>query len=189
VGGIGAIPPRHDPPSLPSAWSIRYWQAWLYVLLFGGNVAAITWWLQRHDPELLQRRLAAGPKAEKDPRQKRIQKIASLAFIAIFVVSGLDHRFRWSTVSTGVVLLGDLLVVLGLWIVFLTFRENSYTSAVIETNARQPVVSTGPLRRRAPPDVWRCTRHAAGYTIGARLLVGADSFPYPAADHHLEVIG
>jgi protein-S-isoprenylcysteine O-methyltransferase Ste14 len=126
------------------AWSIHFWQAWLYIVLFGVSVSAITWWLQRHDPELLRRRLAAGPKAEKDPRQKRIQKIASLAFIAIFVVSGLDQRFRWSTVPTGVALLGDLLVVLGLWIVFLTFRENSYTSAVIETSAGQPVVSTGP---------------------------------------------
>lgn len=126
------------------AWSIHYWQAWIYIVLFGLCVTAITWWLQRHDPELLRRRLAVGPRAEKDPRQKLIQTIASLAFIAMFVVPGFDHRRRWSTIPTGVVLLGDLLVVLGLWIVFLTFRENSYTSAVIETSAGQPVVSTGP---------------------------------------------
>jgi protein-S-isoprenylcysteine O-methyltransferase Ste14 len=126
------------------AWSIHFWQAWLYIMLFGISVSAITGWLQRHDPELLRRRLAAGPKAEKDPRQKQIQKIASLAFISLFIVSGLDHRFYWSAVPAGLVVLGDLLVVLGLWIVFLIFRENSYTSAVIETTAGQPVVSTGP---------------------------------------------
>jgi protein-S-isoprenylcysteine O-methyltransferase Ste14 len=126
------------------AWSIHFWQAWLYIVLFGVSVSAITWWLQRHDPELLRHRLAAGPEAESDPRQKLIQTIAGLAFIAMFVVSGLDHRFRWSTVPTGVVLLGDLLVALGLWIVFLTFRANTYASASIETRAGQSVVSTGP---------------------------------------------
>ena len=126
------------------AWSMHYWQAWLYLVLFGVSVFSITWWLQRNDPELLRRRLAAGPKAEKDPRQKLIQTIASLAFIAMFIVPGFDHRRRWSTVPTGVVLLGDLLVVLGLWIVFLTFQANTYASAAIETRAGQSVVSTGP---------------------------------------------
>jgi protein-S-isoprenylcysteine O-methyltransferase Ste14 len=126
------------------AWSSHFWQAWLYIVVFAISVTAITWWLQRHDPELLRRRLAAGPKAEKDPRQKQIQKIASLAFISMFIVSGLDHRFHWSAVPAGLVLLGDLLVVLGLWIVFLTFRANTYASASIETRAGQTVVSTGP---------------------------------------------
>jgi protein-S-isoprenylcysteine O-methyltransferase Ste14 len=126
------------------AGSLGYWQGWLYIALFGVSVSAITWWLQRNDPELLRRRLVAGPSAEKDPRQKLIQAIASVAFIGIFIVAGLDHRFRWSTVPTGLVLLGDFLVVLGLWLVFLTFRENSFTSAAIEISAGQAVVSTGP---------------------------------------------
>jgi protein-S-isoprenylcysteine O-methyltransferase Ste14 len=126
------------------AWSLRWWQGWLYLALFSVSVFAITWYLQQHDPELLRRRLTAGPRAEKDPRQKLIQRIASLAFIGMFVVAGIDHRLRWSTVPTGVVLLGDLLVVLGLWIVFLTFRANTYASASIETRAGQSVVSTGP---------------------------------------------
>lgn len=39
---------------------------------------------------------------------------------------------------------GDVLVALGLFVVFLVFRENSYTSATIEVKSEQRVVSTGP---------------------------------------------
>jgi protein-S-isoprenylcysteine O-methyltransferase Ste14 len=59
-------------------------------------------------------------------------------------VAGLDHRLGWSNVSVSLVLAGDVLVLLGLGIVFLVFRENSYTSATIETTDNQPVISTGP---------------------------------------------
>jgi len=126
------------------AWSLRYWQAWVFLALFAGSAAATTWYLQRHDIELLRRRLAAGPHAEKERRQQVIQLLASEAFIGMFVVPGFDHRFGWSTVPLPLVVIGDLLVILGFWIVFLTFRENSYTSAIIETAEGQPVISTGP---------------------------------------------
>jgi protein-S-isoprenylcysteine O-methyltransferase Ste14 len=126
------------------AWSFDFWEAWTYVGVFGASVAAITWYLQKQDPELLRRRLAAGPAAETELRQKVIQAIASIAFAGIFLVAGLDHRLGWSNVSVSLVLAGDLLVLLGLGIVFLVFRENSYTSATIETTDNQPVISTGP---------------------------------------------
>jgi protein-S-isoprenylcysteine O-methyltransferase Ste14 len=47
----------------------------------------------------LRRRLAAGPAAETERRQKVIQAIASIAFAGIFLVAGLDHRLGWSNVS------------------------------------------------------------------------------------------
>ncbi|HEX6533576.1 MAG TPA: isoprenylcysteine carboxylmethyltransferase family protein [Gemmatimonadaceae bacterium] len=126
------------------ARSPRYWQAWAYVAVFAACAASITWYLQRHDTALLERRLAAGPRAEKERRQKAIQLVASLAFLGLFVVSGLDHRHGWSSLSTPLVVAGDALVVVGFWIVHRTFRENSYTSAIIGTAEGQRVVSTGP---------------------------------------------
>src|SRR5262245_61949337 len=126
------------------AWSFEFWQAWTYLGVSGASVAAITWYLQKQDPELLRRRLAAGPAAETERRQKVIQTIASISFAGIFLVAGLDHRQGWSNVSVSLVLAGDVLVLLGLGIVFLVFRENSYTSATIETTDDTPVISTGP---------------------------------------------
>jgi protein-S-isoprenylcysteine O-methyltransferase Ste14 len=43
-------------------------------------------------------------------------------------------------------LAGDGLVLIGLFIVFLVFRENSYTSGIIEVATDQRVISTGPYR-------------------------------------------
>ena len=126
------------------AGTARWWQAWVYVALFAGSCIAITLYLLRHDLELLQRRLAAGPGAEKEHRQKLIQALAAVAFLGMFLVPGFDRRFAWSAVPLPLTVAGDLFVVAGFWIVFLTFRENSYTSATIETAENQPVISTGP---------------------------------------------
>ncbi len=127
-----------------SAWTLAYWQAWVFLAVFFLSVLAITLYLAKNDPKLLERRTQAGPVAEKEKGQQTIQSIAAVAFIAMFVGPGLDHRFGWSVVPLPAVLAGDVLVALGLLIVFFVFRENSYTSAVIEVGAEQKIVSTGP---------------------------------------------
>jgi protein-S-isoprenylcysteine O-methyltransferase Ste14 len=127
-----------------SAWTLRYWQGWLFVAVFGSAVTAITLYFLKADPALIERRLKAGPGGETQPVQKLIQSIASVAFLALIVVPGLDHRFGWSSVPPFVAILGDCLVLAGLFVVFLVFRSNSYTSGTIEVGEGQKVVSTGP---------------------------------------------
>ena len=129
-----------------SAWSLNYWQAWLFLAVFGALVTGITLDMMHRDHALLERRLRAGPAAEKEKSQKIIQLFANVFFLALIIVPGLDHRFGWSRVPVPVVLAGDGLVVIGLVIVLLVFRENSYTSGVIEVAADQRVISTGPYR-------------------------------------------
>jgi protein-S-isoprenylcysteine O-methyltransferase Ste14 len=127
-----------------SAWSLRYWQGWLFWFLFSGSNTLITIYFLKADPALIERRLKAGPTAERKTSQKIIQAMAAVCFIALIVFPGVDHRFGWSHVPVPLVILGDVLVVLGLYIVFLVFRENSYTSAIIEVGKDQDVISTGP---------------------------------------------
>lgn len=43
------------------AWTLDYWQAWVYLLIFAASSALITTYLWKKDPKLLQRRLDAGP--------------------------------------------------------------------------------------------------------------------------------
>ncbi len=76
--------------------------------------------------------------------QQVIQSVASLAFLGVFVVAGLDRRYGWSHVPLAAVIAGDALVLLGLGIVALVFRANTYTSATIDVAGSQHVVSTGP---------------------------------------------
>lgn len=112
--------------------------------MFVTSSALITIYLWKKDPKLLERRVNAGPSAEKETKQKRIQVFASLAFIALMIVPSLDHRFSWSNVPVLVVIGGDILAALGFFIVFLVFKENTFTAATIEIAPDQTVISTGP---------------------------------------------
>jgi protein-S-isoprenylcysteine O-methyltransferase Ste14 len=123
------------------AGSLAYWQGWVFLAVFGVCVVLITAYLFRYDQGLLTRRVAAGPVAEPTTIQKVIQSIAGVAFLLMFIVPGLDYRFHWSNVPVG---FADIMVALGLFFVFLVFRENSYTSATVEVAAEQKVVTTGP---------------------------------------------
>lgn len=126
------------------AWTLDYWQAWVFLATFGASASAITVYLMEKDRALLKRRVHAGPTAEQDTGQRIASSIASIGFVAILVVSALDHRARWSTAPAVAAIAGDVLVALGFAIVFLVFKENPFTSAVIEVAQEQKVISSGP---------------------------------------------
>jgi protein-S-isoprenylcysteine O-methyltransferase Ste14 len=126
------------------AWTLDYWQAWLYWFVFAASSALITAYLWKKDPKLLSRRIDAGPGAESEKSQKLIQLLASFVFLAAMILPSLDHRFSWSAVPLPVVLAGDVLTALGFFIVFLVFKENTFTAATIVVTPGQKVVSTGP---------------------------------------------
>jgi protein-S-isoprenylcysteine O-methyltransferase Ste14 len=128
------------------AGSLSFWQAWVYLAVWAVCVTLITLYLVKNDRELLAGRVQAGPVAETQKNQKIIQSLASLCFIALFIVPGLDYRFGWSNVPSIVSLIADGFVALGFFFVFLVFRENSYTRATIEVSKGQTVTTSGPYR-------------------------------------------
>jgi protein-S-isoprenylcysteine O-methyltransferase Ste14 len=129
---------------LAPAWTLVYWQAWVYLSIFAASAALITAYLWKRDRKLLERRINAGPGAENEKSQKLIQVLASVVFIATMIVPSFDHRFSWSAVPLTVVVAGDVLVALGFLLVFLVFKENTFTAATIAVAPDQKVVSTGP---------------------------------------------
>jgi protein-S-isoprenylcysteine O-methyltransferase Ste14 len=151
------------------AGTLRYWQAWIFLVVFLGASVAITLYLARNDPALLQRRVTGGPRAEKQTSQKIIMTFASIGFGALLIVPALDHRYGWSAMPIGFVILGDLMILSGYAIIFFVFRENSFASARIEVAADQRVISTGP---------YALVRHpmyagALVYLIGTPLALGS----------------
>ncbi|HEY4325774.1 MAG TPA: isoprenylcysteine carboxylmethyltransferase family protein [Mucilaginibacter sp.] len=126
------------------AGTIHYWQAWVFLSVFLLSSFAITVYLMKNDPQLLERRVSAGPGSEKEKSQKIIQALASVAFLAVIVFPAADHRLSWSSVPLFVVVIGNILIVAGFYIVFLVFKENTFTSAIIEVSDEQTIISTGP---------------------------------------------
>ncbi len=151
------------------AWSIHYWHAWVYLVVFIGTSSVITLYLMRHDPALLERRLRSGPTAERRPVQRFIMLWASIGFIALLVVPALDFHFKWSVVPVEMVVLGDLLVAIGFYFIFRVYRENPYSSATVEIVEGQKLISTGPYA------IVRHPMYASAllYLIGTPLALGS----------------
>lgn len=144
------------------AGTFHYWQAWLFLAVF----ALVTWipsvYLIRTNPAALERRMRPGPFAETRMVQKVIISVVFVAFMAMFVVSALDHRFGWSPVPATVSLVGDVLVAIGLGLAMAVIIQNSYAAANVTVEADQKLVSTG---------LYGIVRHPM-YTGNVVMMVG-----------------
>lgn len=123
------------------AGSFRYWEAWIYSVALFIPMIITMYYLIKNDPELLSRRLRL---EEKEEKQKIIVRLFRLPFILGFLIPGFDYRYNWSEISTILVIISNVMVFLGYLWVFLVFRENSYTSRIVEVEKDQKVISTGP---------------------------------------------
>jgi len=133
------------------AGTLHYWQAWSFLAVYLFLSLAVTLYLMKKDPELLERRMRGGPTAEKETAQKIIMSFTSLGFIGLPVLPALDHRFGWSEMTPYTALAGDALVAIGWLAIFFVFRENTFSSATIELASDQKVISTGPYARVRHP--------------------------------------
>ena len=152
-----------------AAGTISYWQGWAYLAVFTSASVLMTGYLMKRDPALLERRMIGGPTAEKRPAQKLIMWFASIGFIALIVVPPIGYRLHGSTLPPSVNLIGDALVAIGFYLIFLVYRENTFTSATIEVAENQRVISTGP---------YAIVRHpmyasASLYLVGTPLALGS----------------
>jgi protein-S-isoprenylcysteine O-methyltransferase Ste14 len=122
------------------AWSFDYWQAWVYILIIIVPMTIMSWYLYKHDPELLERRMRT---KEKQSTQKMVVILSFLFYVPAFVIPGFDVRFGWSNVPWVVVIVAEALVLFGYLLFIIVLRTNSYASRVIEVEKDQVVITTG----------------------------------------------
>jgi protein-S-isoprenylcysteine O-methyltransferase Ste14 len=125
------------------AGTFNYWQAWVFIAIFSITTTVPNIYLAVRQPDTLRRRLSAGPTSETRP----VQKLASIGYVLIFavvaVISALDHRFGWSQVPAWVVVVGEVLVAIGLFIAMLAILQNKFAASRVTVEDDQRVVSTG----------------------------------------------
>jgi protein-S-isoprenylcysteine O-methyltransferase Ste14 len=95
----------------------------------------------RKDPELLERRMRT---LEKEKRQRAIIFLSYPVFLAAFLLPGFDRRYAWSRVPVWLVLLADLVVLAGYLLFVRVMKENRFLSRIVEVDAKQKVIDTGP---------------------------------------------
>src|SRR5262249_23936135 len=114
-----------------------------FIAVFVACNLLITVWVAMNDPRLLERRMRAGPTAEKEKSQKIIVMILLLSLAVAVLIPALDHRFGWSDVHMSVVIFGDALIALSYIGFYFVFRENTYGAATVQVEENQRVISTG----------------------------------------------
>ena len=112
------------------AGTLAFWQGWVFLGVAGICSSLTLVYLAINGHELLERRLR-GPMRESRGVQKFV------------VLSGLDHRFGWTGNVLPLVFVGNFLVVAGLYLYFLVYRQNRFAAATVEIAEDHRVISTG----------------------------------------------
>jgi len=122
------------------AGTLDYWQAWLFIAVLFIPVLLVGAYFLKNDPEFLERRLKL---KEKEKQQKRIIAASQLILLVAILIPGLDRRFGWSSVPFELVIFADLVFLLGYYLTFLVFKQNSFAGRTVEIFKGQKLVSTG----------------------------------------------
>lgn len=153
------------------AGTIGWLPGWIFLVMFFGFGIAITLWLFRHDPGLLQERMA-GTKSTQYRWDKVFVYLMYPLFFVWLIIMPLDAvRFQLSHMPEWLQIGGALLLLGSFYLFYMTYRENPYLSPVvrIQEDRGQTVVTTGP---------YHYVRHPlySGFVLfflGTALLLGS----------------
>lgn len=158
---------------LLGAAGTAHWPAgWVFLLGMAAWSSAVGAWLVRHDPELLAERMKPLYQQGQKGWDKILIHCAALLWAAWLIFMPLDAaRFGWSHMPTWLQGLGAVFLLLMAYIVYLTFRENSFAAPVVKIQRERghKVVTTGPYRYVRHP----MYAGAMFFFLGTPLLLGS----------------
>jgi len=127
------------------AGTIFWLEAWIYLIIFLTFFTVVVLYFSKHDPELLQKR--AKPKF-KEKWDKIVMVLMFFGFFPTFIIPGFEKKYGWSNVPFFVEVIGFIVLSLGLLIIFLVMKENTFLSKAIEIQKERghTVITTGPYR-------------------------------------------
>ena len=131
------------------AGSWRFWEGWVFISELVAASLFMSIYFYQHDRGLLERRLQT---KEKESTQKVFRKLWAPLWSCGLILTGFDYRFGWSGAFFGrvpplwLIVMAQALVMAAYWLVFQVMKANSFASSVIQVDAGQTVISTGPYR-------------------------------------------
>ncbi len=161
-----------------SAWTLRYWQAAVYLLSVFMPLTGISAAILARNPAVIERRLTT---AERSRAQQALVRTFRPLFVLMLFVPGLDHRFGLSRTITGTVplpvtLICDVLIVLALFFAGWVLNVNEFAGRSIRVDDNQPLVANGPYTIVRHPLyaasllIWLATPVALGSWIALPLF-------------------
>jgi len=130
---------------LVPAGTWRWPAAWVFLALYLVFAVPVAIWLFRTNPGLLAQRLDWTRRAPKAWDRVLMAGLIP-AFVATYVLAGLDFRLGWSDLPPAVRAVAFVLVGAFYVLLALVLRENAFLSRFVEVHpeAGHSVVSTGP---------------------------------------------
>jgi protein-S-isoprenylcysteine O-methyltransferase Ste14 len=130
---------------LVPAGTWRWPAAWVFIGLYVAFAVPVGVWLLRTNPDLLARRLDWGKRAPKK-WDSILMAVYTPVYVAVYVLAGLDFRYRWSDVPTALRAVAFVPVAAFYVLLTLVLRENAFLSRAVEVHpeAGHRVVTTGP---------------------------------------------
>ncbi len=147
----------------PGAW---VYLAWAAVISFGGGL-----WLAIHDPALLNERLGSLIQRDQKGWDKVFMSMMLSLWLAWIVLMGFDVRYHWSNVPLYAQVIGFVLLCLGCYLVWLTFKANSFAAPVVKIQKEREhrVITSGPYAYVRHP----MYAGALLINVGAPLVLGS----------------
>lgn len=129
-----------------SAGTVDWPAAWGFLAEMGALNLAVGFWLAWHDPALLAERLGSPFQRAQKAWDKVFMSAVMVLYFAWVALNGLDARWKLSWMPLWLQVLGAIGVAVSMYIVFLTFRENTFAAPVVKIQRErgQTVIDTGP---------------------------------------------
>lgn len=113
-----------------AAGRLNYLWGWVYLGISLLSVIAGGIYVLRHNPQAINER---GRPAEGQKRWDRLIMLAYLPlFIAVYVVSGLDARFGWSTIPLWLHIVGAVFTLFGSALTYAAMAHNKFLSMYVQ---------------------------------------------------------
>ena len=129
---------------------IRWWQAWVFSLLFFTAGIAGRIWAERRHPGLMAERSHPMQASDVKAWDKVLAPLMAVSIsFPLVIVAGLDHRFGWSSVfPVWANVTGIWLIALGYAFAVWAMAENRFFSSMvrIQTDRGHVVCDSGPYR-------------------------------------------
>jgi len=129
-----------------SAGTLHWWGAWAYLVLMVALSLTLGVALARRDPGLMNERLSPPIQKDQAPADKVLLSILLLAIFAWLALMGLDFRYGWSAVPAWIQAVGAAVLLISIWVCYLTMIENSFAAPVVKIQGErgQKVITSGP---------------------------------------------
>jgi protein-S-isoprenylcysteine O-methyltransferase Ste14 len=136
------------------AGTIAWAAGWAYMIMFFSFTVALSIWLLKADPGLMNERLTGFSKPGEKSWDRALMILIAIVFFAWLIFMPLDAvRFHWSQMPIWVQIAGAAILLCSFVFFYIVYRENRYLSPAVrvQDDRGQTVVSSGPYRHVRHP--------------------------------------